>query len=205
MNDEKCLDSFPDCISSLSPVIRQAFRNTKQKLGFLLDGAFRKHGNTEEACGSRFITGCTSQGGTEHLLFADMLNEYEEISREGNILIASARLSDMGVGLGSAVTAAVALSTVDKSATVEVKELGYHPTLTLAGTPVPTDTITLIIELDGGQDPDLKGMGLEGQPVLVTWHPGEALPPSQPHDCEVGDRMTVAEALEKGWRVACLV
>jgi hypothetical protein len=188
----------------LSLIIKKAYQNSKQKLGFLLDGAFRKHGNTETATGSRFVKPgwFTTQGGVEHLLFADMLNSYEEVSRNGNLLIAKAQLSDMGVEL--AVTAAVDLSTVDKSATVEVKELGYHPTLTLAGTPVPTQVITLIIELDGGQDPDLAGMGLEGEPVLVTWHPGEALPPSNPHDCEVGDRMTVAKAIEKGWRTACL-
>ena len=135
------------------------------------------------------------------MLFYDLQRDWKATvyDTDKNLLIAEAPLPE-----GMAVTAAVALDELPPDQGCLVKALGAHPTLVTVGMPVPTDVVTAIVELDGGKDSDLSGMGLALKPVLVTWHPGKALPPSHPHDCAVGDRLTVAEAIEKGWRVATL-
>lgn len=188
-------------MGTIGSVIAAAFAHSKETIPFVLEGAFNKHGNTPSACGSHFQTGCDTQGGVEHMLFYDLQAEWKATvyDADANLLIAETPIPE-----GMAVTAAVALDDLPPDQGCLVKSLGAHPTLVTVGMPVDTDVVTAIVELDGDKDPDLDGMGLEGKPVLVTWHPGKALPPSQPHDCKVGDRLTVAEAIEKGWRVVAL-
>ena len=187
--------------AEVGSVIAEAFKNSKLNIPFVLDGAFRKHGNTKTACGSRFCKeGCyTTQGGVEHALFYDMQREWRVVSEKDNVLIAEVHMP-----LWEAETAAVKLESLPADRLCKVKALGAHPTLVTFGHPTPTNIVSAVIYMDAGKDPDLEGMGLDGKPILVTWHPGKALPPSHPTDCEVGDIMTVEDALKKGWRVAAL-
>lgn len=186
---------------TVGAIVAEAFKNSKNNISFVLKGAFEKHGNTETATGSHFCKPdwYTKQEGVEHYLFFDMKDMWKATQLGNNILIAEAQIPE-----GDAVTAAVALTELPTEQLCKVKALGHHPTLVTMGIPKTTTVVTAIVELDGGKDPDLVGMDLEGKPVLVTWHPGKALEPSHPTDCNVGDILTVKDALKKGWKVAAL-
>lgn len=184
-------------------IVRKAYENTKANLPFILDGSFKKHGNTEGACGSHFIDGWNTQASVEHALFADLTggNRWREVFRGGNTLIV-----ETAITVGKAVLSATDLDKLAPDTPCRVDQLGAHPTLVSLGEPVPTDVVTAIIEIDGGADPDLKDFpSLKGEPVLATWFPGPSLPPSRPEGCKVGEILTAAEALKRGWRTVSLV
>jgi hypothetical protein len=185
-------------MAQLAYTVVEAFKNSKKTIPFVLEGAFKKHGNTPDACGSHFIKEgwYRRQEGVEHYLFGDLKEEWYTTvyDEESNLLIAEARIPE-----GDAVCGATHIMNLPNEQVCYVKSLGDHPTLVTKGEAQPTNLVTAIVYLDGGKDPDLKGMGLEGKPVLVTWHPGPSLPPSSPHNCEVGDVMTAEEAIDKGW------
>lgn len=129
--------------NTVADLVRRAYENTKQ-LGFVLDGAFAKHGNVPGAAGSRFIgEHCSRQGGTEHMLFADMSAKWKEVFHDGdNILILEAPLFE-GV---QAVMNAGPLADLDQETPCRVKALGHHPTLVTQGEPKPTGVVTCVLE-----------------------------------------------------------
>jgi len=112
-------------------------------------------------------------------------------------------------------TKAVLLEAVDPNTPVKVVSLGDHPTLTPVDpdkfiSPAEgfmgvgnTNAMTAIVEYDGAEyEKDVEDLKwTPGEPLLATVFPGEALPPSRPHDCSEGDCMTAEAALEKGWKV----
>jgi hypothetical protein len=193
--------------NELNSLIKAAYENTKAAIGFVLDGCFRKHGNVEGAAGSHFTEGWTTQGGVEHALFADMTagNAWTEVSRNGNILVAEAKIT-----VGKATINAISIDDLPVSAMLRVESLGPHPTLKLvSGAPTEpreTKVVTLIIELDAGKDPDLANMPeLSGKAIVASWFPGPALPPSRPAaDTKVGETGSRDTMKGRGWRVACL-
>lgn len=112
-------------------------------------------------------------------------------------------------------TKAVLLEAVDPNTPVKVVSLGDHPTLTPVDpdkfiSPAEgfmgvgnTNAMTAIVEYEGAEyEKDVEYLKwTHGEPLLATIFPGEALPPSRPHDCSEGDCMTAETALEKGWKV----
>lgn len=185
-----------------------------------IDGAWSKHGFHSTA--GSFITNIgydpevvdmSEQEWVEKLLFQDATANYKGDTNKGewrislfsaskNIAILKLNLLDAGIQGFAAFMNAAALETLPKDQLCTVQSLGAHPTLVTNGGSQATAVITAIIELDGSKDPDLGAAcyKLKGEPILVTWFPGPRLPVSEPHDCEVGDKLTVEEALKKGWK-----
>lgn len=188
-------------MKNIAATVKEAFKNSKENIGFVLDGAFKKHGNVSGATGSRFVKEeyFKTQEGTEHFLFFDTQN-WEIKEEAGNVTIVQAIIPE-----GLAVMAAEDLKKLPADQLCKVQQLGAHPTLVTAGEPVPTNKVTCIVEKDAGADPDLKDFPqLTGKPIMATWFPGEPLPPSHPVNCKEGDFLTVSEALQKGWNTVCL-
>jgi len=185
--------------NTLHDLVYRAWQNTKEHISFVLEGAYRKHASPEGA-GSKILN-APVQGQLEKLLFRDIKSWTEEGTfPNGKILTAA-----LPYTLEAVMTAAP-LEGLDQKIMCEVKELGAHPTLTTRGTAVTTRVVTAVVELNAGEDPDLVDFPqLCGKPILSTWFPGESTPPSHPENCKVGDKLTVKEALEKGWRTVCFV
>jgi len=206
-NNNTTTNSAPTNMNELNSLIRSAFETTKAAIGFVLDGCFRKHGNVDGASGSHFTEGWSTQGGVEHALFADMTadNAWREVSRSGNNLIAEADIM-----IGKAVISAISIDDLPEEAMCRVEALGPHPTLKLtsgaSAEPRETKVITLIVELDASADPDLANMPeLAGKPIVASWFPGPALPPSHPDkSCKVGDTYSRNTARWLGWKVAVI-
>lgn len=120
----------------------------------------------------------------------------KDVSNEwvGIYLHVQVKLSDIGINYMIADKSFVYLSNLNKSDTVICDRAGPHKLLIYKGSPVPSDIITLRL-LKDDESKDL---------VFISWFLDDKLPPSQSRDWKFGDRMTVAEALEKGWRVASL-
>lgn len=187
---------------TVNAIIAEAYRHTCDMIPSVLVGAAEKHGNCSSAGGSHFIKGFESQHEIEAEFFDRKMGEWREVFRsdEDNLLIAEMSIDD-----DIAVLAAAPLEKIPAHQKCVVKALGGHPTLATIGDSVPAKVLTVIIELDGSLDPDLDGLTEPGKPIIATWFPGKSLPPSRPHDCEVGDILTAAEAISKGWKVASLV
>ena len=106
---------------------------------------------------------------------------------------------------------AVSLEDIPQDLPVKVESLGDHPTLVLVNPVDPrvpsnfgkTKTVTAIVEYEGTiyEDDCEELQWGKGEPLLAAVFPGEALPPSRPHDCIEGECMTVETAREKGWKV----
>lgn len=185
-----------------------------------LNGAWAKHGFNSQA-GSYIknleydpeMLELTEQEWVENILFEEATARHKSawkisfFSASDNLAILKVNLLDAGIHGFSAFMNAAALETLPKEQICKVEALGPHPTLTTQGEAQETTVVTVIIELDGSKDPDLGDCckELEGEPIIATWFPGPRLPVSEPHDCEVGDKLTVEEALKKGWKTVAFV
>ena len=119
-----------------------------------------------------------------------------KFSEYDNDYVTKVKLSDLGVEFGTAVTGVVDLSTLNKGASAIVFTTKGRPMLFVDNPPIPTDIATLTIRISNDEDQD---------PELLDCKFGPDSPKDDnPHDCKFGDRMTVAEAIEKGWRTAYL-
>jgi hypothetical protein len=185
-----------------------------------LDGSWKKHGFHSNA-GSYLqdigydpeVVDMSEQEWVEKILFKDSTANYKGETHKGewkislfsaskNIAILKLNLIESEIHGFEAFMNAAALETLPKDQLCKVESLGAHPTLVTNGGAQETAVITVIIELDGSKDPDLGAAchKLKGEPIIATWFPGPRLPISEPHDCEVGDTLTVEEALKKGWK-----
>lgn len=185
-----------------------------------IDGAWEKHGFNSTS-GSYLknigydpdMLELSEQEWVEKILFQDSTANYKGETHKGdwkislfsaskNIAILKINLLDAGIHGFEAFMNAAALETLPKDQLCKVESLGAHPTLVTNGESKETAVITVIIELDGSKDTDLGSARhkLKGEPIIATWFPGPRLPVSEPHDCAVGDTLTVEEALKKGWK-----
>lgn len=215
-------------INNINNIIHEAFINAtndnfkiNKELSLksaTMDAAWQKHGFHSNA-GSYLqnvgydpeATELSEQEWVEKLLFQDATNKGEWrislFSASKNLAILKINLLDAGIHGIEAFMNAAALETLPKDQLCKVTALGAHPTLTTKGEAQETTIITAIIELDGSKDADLGDAcsKLKGEPIIATWFPGPQLPVSEPHDCAVGDTLTVEEALKKGWKTAAFV
>lgn len=215
--------------NNINELINKAYTNSINK-NFMIndslslkqatvDGAWKKHG-FQSSCGSyiknieydpEFLE-IPEQAWVEDILFKDKTACKGDTSKghwrksffsaSKNLAILKIDLHEAGIHGFEAFMNAAELETLPKDKLCKVEALGSHPTLVTDGDAQQTSVITAIIELDGSLDPDLGAAcsKLKGEPILVTWFPGKSLPVSAPHDCSVGDTLTVEEALEKGWK-----
>lgn len=197
--------TFADCIQILETAVKTA----KKVVG--------DDGRTwwEQVCRSHF--GDTARG-SKFTITPDQVEEVVLNPRndftfndDGKTLIASVD-AEQPVGLQAIFHLESIMSARQAMTKVRVESLGDHPALVfddpaIGDDPIETNRTTFIIEYAGSvYKKDCLEYGFrEGEPILATLYPGNSTRKSEPHDCRVGDKMTVAEAYEKGWRAVKLV
>ena len=191
--------NFSEAFQIFADAIKTA-KNTfgKDKVNWFDQQCKSHYGPT--ARGSRFYEDPKE---TLDSVILDLRNEFSFQDNDGILLATVKCREDIGV------EGALSIDHLPVGGKVKVEALGHHPTLVCIDScgvmlkPSSTKIVTFIVEHSGPEyENDVKELGWpEGLPILATFFPGQPLPPSRPHDCEVGDILTVNEAAEKGWKV----
>ena len=136
----------------------------------------------------------------------DMRNEFTFSMSNGVLTARITARETVGV------VGAIDINKCPNGAKVKVESLGHHPSLVMVDdlgvkvSPPSTKVATFVVEVSGDEyEADCKDLNWpKDQPILATFFPGDALPPSKPHDCEEGQELLIREAAELGWKVVKL-
>lgn len=179
--------------------VANAIDNTRNFEGLAqatLDAAWANHGPGSHTGSWVMLPPGTGWAG--EVFFERKLKElkWHEVAAFPNGRILTAELPEGFVGH----VAAVPASDVPEETMVRIDLSDpHHPAAVAEGEAKETSMITVIVEDDAAQDPDCAAFGATG-PIVATWFPGPATPPSRPDGLlKDGDCVPVSEAIEHGF------